>query len=144
MNDSRERIISRALSKMREYDFVDLDEYEIDEMLDPFLTSAESEFARVCEESLEKDKSGEYVNSLSEECIEILALGVVAYWITAYAADADKMRNALGTKDYSLFSPANLLSTVEEVRKNFLMDFQTAINKYSFIHGNLFRDGKRA
>lgn len=142
MSESRDRIISRALSKMREYDFVDLSDSEISDMLDPFLKSAEVEFSRICTESFDKDKNDEYVNELSDESVEILALGVVANWITAYAADADKMRNALGTKDYSLFSPANLLSTVENMRKDFQMDFQTSMNKYSFIHGNLLRSGK--
>ena len=135
-----------ALSKMREYSFLDMDDYEIYEALSPFLKSAEADFARICIEPLDEveiDRYGVtqgYVADLSNESIEILALGVVCHWSTAYVADADKLRNALGTKDYSVFSPANLLNAVRNLRDTFLLEYHDRINRYSFLYGDLIRE----
>lgn len=135
-------IYERALSKMREYSFVDFDEDEIYEAMSPFLKSAESDFSRICVTDLNDSDDFGYTNELSNEEIEILALGVVNYWMSAYVANADNLRNALGTKDFSLFSPANLLSTIEEVKGAVDLDYRSKMNLYSYIHGDVFRKGK--
>lgn len=135
-------IYERALSKMREYSFIDLYDGEIFDALSPFRKSAEADFSRICIVDLNDCCCNGYNNDLSNEEIEILALGVVVYWMSAYVADADKLRNAIGTKDFSLFSPANLLSTIESVRESIDLDYRSKMNVYSYIHGNVFRDGK--
>lgn len=138
-------IYDAALSKMREYEFLDLDDIDVYAMLSPYLRNAEADFSRICEESLSDlymdshDRAIGYAADLSQESIEILSLGVVCYWMTAYVADADKLRNALGTKDYSVFSPANLLNSVRETRDVFLLEYHDRMNRYSYLHGNLIR-----
>lgn len=145
-------IYDRALSKMNEYSYAELDDEEIYDSMEPYLLSAEADFSRLSEKPLEAyesvDESGNVVESgytedLSNEVIEILACGILYYWITAYVADADKLRNALGTKDFSLFSPANLLTSIETVRRNLEMEYRGKINLYSFLHGNIIRQNRR-
>lgn len=140
-------IYDRALSKMNEYSYADLSDDEIYESMEPYLLSAEADFARISDESLDEtyDENGDagYVADLSNEAVEILAYGILYHWITAYVADADKLRNALGTKDFSLFSPANLLTSIETVRKNIEMEYRGKINLYSFLHGNIIRENRR-
>lgn len=135
-------IYERALSKMREYTFVDMDDDEVFDVLSAFLEGAESEFERIYGRPLSRD-NGEYAFDLTPAEIEILALGVVCYWTTAYVADADKWMNALGTKDYSVFSPANLLNVTSATRDNLLLEFHDKMNRYSYIHGDLIRDAVR-
>lgn len=142
MGTSYSVIYERALSKMREYAFVDFVDSDIYAALSPFLKSAEADFARICVSDLSNIDDEGYVDVLTNEEIEILSLGIVNYWLSAYVADADKLRNALGTKDFSLFSPANLLSTVESVKEAADLEFRSKINLYSYLHGNVFRDGK--
>lgn len=138
-------VYNTALSKIREYAFLDATDEEIGDMLYPFLKSAETDFSRICVESLEHDAADdeyptEYTSDLSKESIEILALGVCTYWLSAYVADSDKLRNAIGTKDYTLFSPANLLSTIHTVRNDIDLDYHAKINLYSFLNSNIIRD----
>ena len=135
-------IYERALSKMREYIFVDMDDEGVYGVLSVFLDGAESEFERIYGRPFDRVNE-EYSEDLSTEVIEILALGIVCYWATAYVADSDKWSNALGTKDYSVFSPANLLSVTVSTRDNFLLEFHDKMNRYSFIHGDLIREQVR-
>lgn len=133
-------VYDRALSKMREYIFLDMENEQVYSVLSVFLKGAVSEFSRICEDNLEEVTEEGFIADLSEECIEILASGIVFYWTTAYVADADKWRNLLGTKDYSVFSPANILSVTRDTRNNFELEFKDKMNRYSFIHGDLIRE----
>lgn len=140
MATSFSEIYDGALSKIREYAFIDLDEDEIYATLSPFLKSAETDFAGICVEDISHDEDAEeYSVNLSRESIEILALGVAAYWMAMYVADADKMRNLVSTKDYSFFSPANLLTATHNVRNDVDLNYHAAINRYSYMHGDLIR-----
>ncbi len=134
-------VYNLALSKMREYSFLDMYDDDIYNSLSPFLQSAESDFSRICVEDLSDVTEEGYNADLSQESVEILALGVVCYWSSAYVADADKLRNVLGTKDYTTFSPANLLNSVREMRDDLLAQYHDRINRYSFLHGGLIRGG---
>ena len=138
-------IYDKALSKMKEYEFFDLNNEQVYDMLFPLLESAEADFDRICTLPLnEKGEDGlSYNANLSIEEIEILALGIVCHWATSYVADADKWRNALGTKDFSVFSPANLLNVTASTRDNFFLEYRDKINCYSYLHGDLIRDNVR-
>lgn len=133
-------VYDRALSKMREYVYLDMDDEQVYSVLSVFLKGAISEFSRICEDDLEDMTEDGFTAELSEECIEILATGIVFYWTTAYVADADKWRNLLGTKDYTVFSPANLLSVTRDTRAVFELEFKDKMNRYSFLHGDLIRE----
>lgn len=133
-------VYDRALSKMREYVFIDMEDEQVYNVLSVFLKGAISEFSRICEDNLEDVNEEGFIADLSEECIEILAIGIVFYWTTAYVADADKWRNLLGTKDFSVFSPANLLGVTRDTRNNFELEFKDKMNRYSFLHGDLIRE----
>lgn len=136
-------IYDKALSKMREYVFLDMENEEIYEALSPFLESAESDFARICEESLAEKTADGYCADLDVDAQDILAFGIVCHWSTMYVADADKWRNLIGTKDYSVFSPANLLGVTRTTRENFFLEYRDMISRYSYLHDNLIREQRR-
>lgn len=140
MSTTYNSIFDRALSKMKEYSFLRMEDEEIYTLLTPYLKSAENDFARICVESLSATDDLGYLSDLSDESVDILALGIVCHWMTAYVADADKLRNLLGTKDFSVFSPANLLTSVRNARADLLLEYHDKINRYSYIYGNVFRD----
>lgn len=135
-------IYERALSKMREYIFVDMDNEGVSGVLSILLKSSESEFERIYGKPFVR-VDGQYNEDLSDEVIEILASGILCHWSTAYVADSDKWMNALGTKDFSVFSPGNLLKVTTATRDAFILEFHDKMNRYSFIHGDLIRDQVR-
>lgn len=139
MATSYTEIYDRALSKIREYMFLDMEDSQTYDVLSVFLKSAQTKFENICIESLsDVDETG-YTSDLSNETIEILAWGITSYWFFTYVSDSDKLRNLLGTKDYTVFSPANLLNVTKETWKTIDLEFQDRVNRYSYLHGDLIR-----
>lgn len=139
MATSYTEIYDRALSKIREYMFLEMDDPQIYDVLSVFLKSAQTKFENICVEALsDVDETG-YKSDLSNETIEILAWGITSYWFFTYVSDSDKLRNLLGTKDYTVFSPANLLNVTKETWKTIDLEFQDRVNRYSYLHGDLIR-----
>ncbi len=131
-------IYKRALSKMREYIFIDMDDESISDVLSILLKSAESEFEPIFGKSLAREKN-HYADDLTDEVIEILSAGILCHWATSYVADSDKWMNMLGTKDFTVFSPANLLKVTSATRDGFALEFHDKMNRYSYMHGDLIR-----
>lgn len=135
-------IYERALSKMQEYIFVNMDDDDVYDVLSVLLKSSESEFERIYGRPLTRTNDL-YDEDLSNEVIEILASGILCHWSTAYVADSDKWKNALGTKDFTVFSPGNLLKVTAATRDTFTLEYHDKMNRYSYIHGDLIRDQVR-
>lgn len=143
MATSYTEIYDRALSKIREYMFLEMEDSQIYDVLSVFLKSAQTKFENICVESLKDVDETGYDQDLSNETIEILAWGITSYWFFTYVSDSDKLRNLLGTKDYTVFSPANLLNVTKETWKIIDLEFQDRVNRYSYMHGDLIRDEVR-
>lgn len=143
MSTSFATVYDKALSKMREYDFLKMEDEQVYDVLSIFLESAEVDFSRICNANLAEKDATSYIDNLSNDEIEILALGIVCHYITTYVADADKWKNTLGTKDFSKFSPANLLSVTSATRYAFLLEYNDKINRYSYLNGDLIRNQVR-
>ena len=61
-------VYNLALSKMREYSFLDMYDDDIYNSLSPFLQSAESDFSRICVEDL-RSLTGERRDSCFRRCV---------------------------------------------------------------------------
>ena len=132
-------IYSRALFKLKDYDFLQLESGLRNQILHNYLISAQSEFQHCAKQDLSQrnDEEEFYEEDLDEDVIEILCLGVAYYWMSANTLDSDKMRNHLNTKDYSVYSPANLLDKLSTLRKDLRKEFEQAIKKYTYRVGDL-------
>lgn len=62
------------------------------------------------------DTANEFNNTLTGEEQWIIAYGMNLSWLASKIADENKLKNRIGDRDYQVFSPANLLSKLEEVR----------------------------
>ena len=143
MATSYSEIYDRALSKIREYMFLEMEDSQIYDVLSVFLKSAQTKFENICVEPLKEVDEEGYLCDLSNESIEILSWGITSYWFLTYVTDSDKLRNLLGTKDYTVFSPSNLLNVTKETWKTIDLEFQDRVNRYSYLHGDLIRDEVR-
>lgn len=99
------------LGKISDYDFIQFDEFTQFSLLYGYLKSAIADFEDVCKKDLEDrdDEMGQFNVNLNAKEIEILATGMVVHWLEPRVLNTDNLRNVLNTKDYSSFSPANLL-----------------------------------
>jgi len=91
------------------------------------------------EESETGEDKPEYAfeEDLDGEMVEILALGIVYYWLSAKALNSDMLRNVMHNKDYTSYSPANLLKEIKELRIALKREYEGRIRTYSFRNGDI-------
>ena len=78
------------------------------------------------------DFVGDFVETLDDEEQWILAHGMVVIWTSSQIRDYDKLREKMTNKDFNnLYSPANLLSKLSEMRKMSLLEIRFLTISYS-------------
>ena len=132
-------IYNRAMFKFSDYEFLKLTDVDKEYILESFLKSAQSDFEKKCrvDLSLVNDEDKEYELDLDNECIEILASGVAYYWASSKLLDSDILRNKLSTKDYSYFSPANLLRELTAFKESLYKEFRNKMTEYTYYSGDI-------
>lgn len=132
-------IFDRAVFRFRDVDFLKLSNSEIHVVLTNFLKSAIADFAPVCEIDLTDydDKLAQFNTDLDLECQEILSLGISFYWVSSRVMSQELLRNSLSTKDYTYFSPANLLRESQELRDSLRKEYRDRITQYTYRHGDI-------
>ena len=58
--------------------------------------------------------------------------------------NVDLLQNRLSTKEFSYFSPANLLNAASALRKETRKEFRSEIIQYTYRHGNIEAPGQEA
>ena len=114
-------IFKRAVFRFKDYDYLRMSEDEIHEVLVAFLHSAISDFNV----------------DLDLEVQEILATGIAFYWTSARILDQELLRNSMSTKDYTYFSPANLMRESQTLRETLRKEYRDRIVQYTYHHGDI-------
>lgn len=127
--------------KITDYDLL-MHEISIqDEILLSLLNQSCAKFQRICKNdlSLRDDVLMEFQFKLSLEEIDILTDWMVEAWLRPNLNNIENMRNHLSTKDFSFFSPANLLDKMQMVYDSARKNARSKMNEYSFINSDLER-----
>lgn len=116
-----------------------MNDIDVNEVLRGYLNAAISDFSPVCQDDLaDVDDDLEQFNAdLDNEVQEILSLGISFYWISAQIMNQELLRNSLSTKDYSYFSPANLLRESQTLRDSLRKEYRDRITRYTYHHGDI-------
>lgn len=129
-------IIERFLPTVAEYMLLEMTEDQRNSVLDAYIISAATEFNVACLHDLEQrdEENRCFMEDLSDEEIEILVDMMRVAWLKHKLYDSEKLRNGMSTKDYTVFSPANLLA---ELRDTYADARETAMNRltnYTYTH----------
>lgn len=132
-------IYERAIFKFADRNLLKLTDEEKEQVLEKYLLSSQVRFSNVCRFDLsDRDEEKKQFNqTLDEASIEILALGIAYYWLRAKVLRVELMKNNLSTKDFTVFSNANLLKEVRETRDTIYKEWIGMINDYSFRNGDI-------
>lgn len=127
-------IYARAIFRFADYEFLKQDIEIREGVLEKHLISAKTEFQRVCKPDLgDYDLELKQFNqTLDDEVIEILSLGIAFYWLSYKSLNSELLKNVLNSKDYYYYSPANLLKEVQTLRKTLRSEFNSAMRRYSY------------
>lgn len=132
------------LNKISEFKFLELEDNSRTEIIDGFRKRATSAFKKNCRVDLfttGDDVLREYCVDVSEEdadeLIDIISEGMVVQWLKPYVYQQELLENVMNTRDYSLYSPAELLLRVGNAYAKAQKDFTQMIREYSYNHGDL-------
>ena len=106
------------------------------EMLIAYMKKAISKCSRVVKSvdlHNRDDKSMEFGVERPYEIIDIITEWMTVYWLQPFVNNIENLRNHLSTKDFSVFSPANLL---EKIGNRYDVSYNRArsiMNEYSYI-----------
>lgn len=127
-------IHARAIAKFSDYDILNFDVSAREMIMRDYLISAQVEFQRMCKVDLsdKDDILAQYNETLDDEIIEILATGVAYYWLYPKVLNTENLYNVLNTKDFTTYSPANLLKELQNLRDVLWKDFNRKMVLYTY------------
>lgn len=138
--------VSAFLSKITEYDLVGLEDNIREDIVDGYMkrTLSNGTFKKVCTIDFfggEDDESREYTVDADEETmdelIDIVSDGMLVHWLKPYVYRQENLEQILSTRDYTLYSPAELLLRIGNAYAKAQKDYIQGIREYSYNHGDL-------
>ena len=112
MNTTLEEVITLYLAKIENFDYLQYSEEELLEELSPMLLSATSKLFSL---NLKIDFDMEEFNRELEPIEQnLVALGLVEEFLTQKVNSIKVLKNHLTTKDFNLYSSANMLKQLRE------------------------------
>ncbi|MGV2887105.1 hypothetical protein V4D07_31010 [Paenibacillus taichungensis] len=112
-------IYDRFLTKITDYEMVELLDEELEVQLIKYLRSAISDFKYASALLAERDDSQlVFLRQLSDLEQEILAKFMIIHWLTPQILRLENVRNELGNKDFKLYSPANFLDKISKMKND--------------------------
>ncbi len=139
MTTSYELIYSIFLGKIEDFDIKEQLELEYDiaqELLFDFLRSAIPKFTYSIKDLSNRDDLFNQFNLvLNDMEKEILATLMVVEYLSPKILKDELLENHLGSKDYRIFSPANQLKEVRELRESFKSEANSLMVEYYYRQG---------
>ena len=132
------------LSKISEFELLTLDEEPRTETVDGYMKRAIASFKKNCKYDLTgtaNDTLREFSVDIDgndiDEIVDIVSEGMVVQWMKPYLHRQELLENAISTRDFQTFSPAELLMRVGNAYKETQANFTQMIREYSYNHGDL-------
>ncbi len=130
-----EIVYSSFRDKVTDYDLAEMVDVEESAILYGYMKSAIAKFGRICKKLNNKDDTLQQFNEdLTDTEVDILSELMVENWTKPKLYHSEKLRNSLSTKDYSFFSPANLLNQLRELNKEAGKNARSMMNEYSILN----------
>jgi hypothetical protein len=113
-------------------------------MVDRYMKRAISEFKSMCLYDLTTtadDMIREFNVDIEpedlDEIVDIISDGMVVQWLKPYTYRQDNLENVLNTRDFTSYSPAELLYRVKETYLSARTEFISMMRDYTYKHGDL-------
>ena len=137
MNTSYETVFNEFKDKITDPDLITFAKSLQTEMLVAYMNKAISRCGRVTNKvvdlSLRDDELMEFSVEIPYEVMDIITEWMTVFWLQPYVNNLENLRNNLSTKDFSVFSPANLLEKVGNRYDTARKQARSLTNEYSYI-----------
>lgn len=131
------------LAKVTEFELSALADSARQETVDGYMKRAINSFKKICKYDLtaSDDTLREFDIAIDEdaldEIIDIVSEGMVVQWLKPYVYKQELLENVLNTRDFTTYSPAELLLRVGNAYKTAQKDYTQMIREYSYNNGDL-------
>jgi hypothetical protein len=132
------------LAKVTEYDFLAMPAVDRTRIIDGYMKRAIASFRKICKYDLTTtadDTLREFDVDIDDddmdEITDIISEGMVVQWLKPYTYRQEILENVLNTKDFTTYSPAELLLRVGNAYQQAKRDFTNMMREYSYVHGDL-------
>lgn len=132
------------LAKITEFELSALADNARQETVDGYMKRAISSFKKICNYDLtttSNDALREFDVTINEEAldeiIDIVSEGMVVQWLKPYVYKQELLENVLNTRDFTTYSPAELLLRVGNAYNKAQKDYTQMIREYSYNNGDL-------
>ena len=129
-----ESIYARCRGRIRDYDKEGYTDEMFADAENDLLQAAIDDFADICVQDLTDydDELQQFNVTLTRKEQSILALSMIVHWLEPYVYNSDALKNAMSTKDFSVFSPAKLLEQMKDLLAQSQRKLTAEMNLYSF------------
>ena len=83
--------------------------------------------------SIRDDETMEFGVEIPDEVMDIITEWMTVFWLKPFVNNIENLRNNLSTKDFSVFSPANLLEKIGNRYDIARKHARSLTNEYSYI-----------
>lgn len=144
MGVSYDLFIKEFLEKISERDLLFMPMVDRNDIVLGYMRRAINGFKRICKYDLASTKDDEN-NTFNvdispedlDEITDIVSEGMVVQWLKPYVNKQEILENTLNTRDFTTYSPAELLLRVGNAYKEAQKNYTQMIREYSFNTGNL-------
>ena len=137
MNTTYDVVFAEFKDKITDPDLLMFSEQLQHEMLLSYMNKAIARCGRVISHVVDLNKRDDLIASfeseLSYEVIDIITEWMTVFWLQPYVNNIENLRNNLSTKDFSVFSPANLLEKIGSRYDIARKQAKSLTNEYSYI-----------
>lgn len=131
------------LAKITEYDFIRMSDYERNDLIDGYMKRAIAEFKNVCKydfsttaDDAVREFDVEVADADLDEILDIVSEGMLVQWMKPYAYRQESLENVLSTRDFTTYSPAELLLRVRNAYDSAQRDFTRMVRELNNSSGS--------
>ena len=132
------------LSKITEYDFVNMRDLERNGLIEGYMIRAFSSFRKICKyvlsttgDDIIREFDVDIPDEDLDEIADIVSEGMLVQWMKPYTYKQESLESVLNTKDFTTYSPAELLMRIGNAYAAARKDFTNMMREYSYNHGDL-------
>jgi len=132
-------VINSFLGKITDYELPKFLLTEKETIVYGYMFTSCSKFKRLCKVDLSDrdDTEKQFNEDLDDEIIDIITETMIVEWLKPKLYSLENLRNVLNTKDFTQFSPANLLDKIQATYKEAKLESKRMMNNYSHYHGKV-------
>ena len=132
------------LAKISEFDFINMESESRTDIVDGYMKRAVTAFRKNCKYDLfatanddDREFDIDIANSDLDELVDIISEGMLVQWMKPYVYRQENLEQVLNTRDFTAYSPAELLLRIGNAYAKAQKDYTQMIREYSYNHGDL-------